>query len=1139
MHIQYTYELVYQKYSNVITVNIDGNDDNSCCVDGHCECSSLESALNHIRNDKTLINITSPIVPLSFHVKISEHKKIGIFGNNGTVISCNNTGGVSLVNCKDIDISGITWDRCGGAGLTGAVTMEQSSNISISNCTFQQLGNYGIVILVHDQHYNNWDSDLCTLSTIEIINCTFMNNFASFKGIYVSANQSRIVLKLSYLLLKNNLVDYSGNAIYCYTDGNYANFTMFNSTIMSSIYIQLNSLNASLSIYKSSFINPVEKNIQLYTETYSKYLLVDFSGLILVGIQVVHQVRGYPNKCVLSFNELRGSDNSSLHINGTESFGFQSYIRNSQFYNNNDKYPVVDIYNVYYPSQHPDICVGIEIFNCVFYNNSNGKHVVLLAYDDEYNDPLGNVHLSHTNFTDNFENENTLYLQFCNLTVYGTVFFQDNEGISGAGIYFTDFSQVLLSDGVEIVFSDNVAALGGAAIYADYPLSSAPWSLFSIAGHYTATFLNNQAHGVGNSIFINIPVAESKYINKNPSSQSSIVYIPQHFNFSGTNEIVTSPYGVSLGPPAQCLNKSCEQHGCYIIKNIMLGEEVLSSARMIDYFNNTAETALFHVKCMNCRHHRLKRFSQMFIYIGTSESISIIGEEVKNHHLIILQLSSVRSTISQVPDISILVKLLLSPCHIGYKYDSIEKMCICSDFSGIVLCSNPVKIKRGYWYGTINGQRAVVHCPNNYCDYSSCPVGSEFCNVSSFECSSHRSGIACGTCAESYTLPFDSDNCIPIDKCQAWQSIVVVLSVIVYWIIVIVSILVLLYLVTVDTVTCYVHGIVFFYSVLEVIIGEDLIISDGLRFFVTILSSLVNLSPMFLGKLCLAKGLSGIDQQFVHYIHPLAIILLLLLVVVVAKRSARITFTFRKHGVRYFCLLLILFYKSLSSTSWQLLRPLTFEGVDGVYTYLSPDIKYFSGRHILYGLIAILCGIVIVLGLPILLLFEPFLRKKYKFAKVRPILDQYQGCYKNKYHCFAAFYLICRLVMFIVISLDVLEIGNRYLVLQILCLVIILIHAWVQPYKNSVLNSLDLSILVIMLTIVSLNVGAPYAVLLGNSTANDLIVAILILLPVIMFTGFLVHSNNFCRGILLGQTRNDYISLQRPRPSDSEEDSDV
>ena len=73
------------------------------------------------------------------------------------------------------------------------------------------------------------------------------------------------------------------------------------------MHIQLTSLNASLSIYNSSFISPVEKSMQLYTEMCSKYLLVDFSNLILSGTQVPLQVRGYPNKSAVRFNELRCS----------------------------------------------------------------------------------------------------------------------------------------------------------------------------------------------------------------------------------------------------------------------------------------------------------------------------------------------------------------------------------------------------------------------------------------------------------------------------------------------------------------------------------------------------------------------------------------------------------------------------------------------------------------------------------------------------------------------------------------------------------------------------------------------------------------------------------------------------------------
>ena len=57
-----------------------------------------------------------------------------------------------------------------------------------------------------------------------------------------------------------------------------------------------------------------------------------------------------------------------------------------------------------------------------------------------------------------------------------------------------------------------------------------------------------------------------------------------------------------------------------------------------------------------------------------------------------------------------------------------------------------------------------------------------------------------------------------------------------------------------------------------------------------------------------------------------------------------------------------------------------------VYTYLSPDIEYFHGRHLVYGTIAIFCTITIVIGLPLLLLLEPFINHKINFMKIKPLL---------------------------------------------------------------------------------------------------------------------------------------------------------
>ena len=146
----------------------------------------------------------------------------------------------------------------------------------------------------------------------------------------------------------------------------------------------------------------------------------------------------------------------------------------------------------------------------------------------------------------------------------------------------------------------------------------------------------------------------------------------------------------------------------------------------------------------------------------------------------------------------------------------------------------------------------------------------------------------------------------------------------------------------------------------------------------TIMSSLARLTPRFLGQLCFVNGLSGIDQQFIHYMHPFAILLILLLVSISTRFSPRLSLFVSRGVIHVICFLLLLSFTSIASTSLLLLRTLTFTGINNTYTYPSPDLMYFHGRHLVYSLVAITLGLVIIIGLTLLFLLEPFLNHKVK-----------------------------------------------------------------------------------------------------------------------------------------------------------------
>ena len=156
------------------------------------------------------------------------------------------------------------------------------------------------------------------------------------------------------------------------------------------------------------------------------------------------------------------------------------------------------------------------------------------------------------------------------------------------------------------------------------------------------------------------------------------------------------------------------------------------------------------------------------------------------------------------------------------------------------------------------------------------------------------------------------------------------------------------------------------------------------------MSSFSKITPQFLGELCLKTGMSGIDQHFIHYTHPSAVILILGIISLSARTSRRVSAVISRGIIHVICLLLLLSYTSIASTSLLLMRPLTFYDINKVYTYLSPDIEYFHGCHLayrVYGIVALLCTLFIAIGLPFLLTLEPLLNHKIYFIKVKPLLD--------------------------------------------------------------------------------------------------------------------------------------------------------
>ena len=437
-------------------------------------------------------------------------------------------------------------------------------------------------------------------------------------------------------------------------------------------------------------------------------------------------------------------------------------------------------------------------------------------------------------------------------------------------------------------------------------------------------------------------------------------------------------------------------------------------------------------------------------------------------------------------------------------------------------------VKPGYWFS--NGfTKYVVNCPQGHCD-SNFDLNASVSHMplpkSNNQCSTHWTGLACGECDKDHYIIHDSTSCVPSEKCTLKDSSGVILfffASLLYWIIVISLIFVLLRF-KLDITAGYAYGIIFYYSVLEQTVNASyngthnnfnapIIIT-----FLTILSSIGNMKPPFqLLKLCFWKNAKMMDHMFLTYIHPVVVTCLIVTIFILARNFVAVARTIGRYvNSKSICILLMLSYSSVSYTSVQLFRPLGLNNeyqIVSWHLYLSPTVKYFDVHDsyfkymIIYFITAILCELIIGIGFPLFLAFQRYLTRycNINFIIIKPIMDQLKGCYKEEYRWFAAYYLLCRQVIYAVdISTDFLQSSYYYLIpnakfpiMLTVYILILLVHIWFQPYKERKLNVLDSCILMTLML-----------VFIGEHTTYGSTVTLWIL-PVILFINCVALSTKF------------------------------
>ncbi|KAL5481802.1 hypothetical protein EMCRGX_G022046 [Ephydatia muelleri] len=729
---------------------------------------------------------------------------------------------------------------------------------------------------------------------------------------------------------------------------------------------------------------------------------------------------------------------------------------------------------------------------------------------------LGTVYLesstivmSNTLFNQNIGT--ALFLSSSVVTLQGAVKFAYNYAINGAAVYLSGVSWMKFTRGLQLHFESNHALQYGGGVYQEFPLPGASgegWnciiqyendSILMDNWNVTVSFVNNIAQRGGSSIYLSNPESCIRE-GDNPPFTNSLVY-----NFRGSNaaEQVSNPANMIH------LNQTC--------KTVWEGQSLQLSAYAVDHFNHSATSPVLleldynrsspDLSLGGNRAFQLNSASSNDFYV-TGPLYNDSGNSTYTAELI--------AHSAQQPLTVARIVFNVSQCPFGCPYNATLKVCQCKSNSAVQCEDNVCCIKYGYWYGkfqTSDGSIAYEGdvCPRGFCSYNGnglcpengkCPFILGYCKLPEAEndiCANNRGGAFCSYCTDGNSFTYAGIKCVDDSRCSYGYKTLLVFLIFLYWAIltgVILFALKFKFRVGSGRLYC----VLYYFSIINYFVGNNYP-TAFLQVSVDLISGIV-LQPRFLGSidLCLSKGMLPIEIVALNYIHPLFFLIFVFTIIFMAHYFRSIANL--KSTSQAVCLLVLLSHTSLVETSITILRPVIYSNLDTEYVSIQPTTKYFDSiDHLPYAAIALF---VLIINIPLsLLLFSaPWLSKCgfLKMDKIKPILDEFQGCYKDEYRCFAGFYLIVRELIYLISLFPNLKVYGAIYTYQWVSIIAVIIHAMVQPYKEKWLNILDTVLLSNLVAVSLLFGGTAYTLFGQNDDSRNFhvfLVHIFVLMPII------------------------------------------
>ena len=683
--------------------------------------------------------------------------------------------------------------------------------------------------------------------------------------------------------------------------------------------------------------------------------------------------------------------------------------------------------------------------------------------------------------------------------------FQDNSGLHGGAILLISGAWFSMHSNSSLVFLRNRAVDYGGAIYVelstpfDYLLSHVCFVRYFLENvspakwNVTFTFINNTAGQSDNVIFASTlqPCLKVYTIGSN------IFDLEQFYRYptSSYNAIATSPAMFKF------LSTSGEFY-------IVPGEVSNLPVYLVDELGQNVTTAIFVASCNESPSPYV-----LPLYQITNGTIQIAGKPNEVCHL----------TLQTDTDyqVATTLQVTLLNCPPGFTYNDKEAQCEClvnrthhsPAIGGCELASFQAYFNQFYWIGYDSDNATDLltsSCPYQYCydDHipqdQLLPQHANKTTLDQFVCGDRsRTGLLCGRCVDGYSVALNS----PTFSCHHCRNHYLgILYLFLSYIVPVTGLFCFIMAYNVRMTTGPIGAFLFFSQIISSQYRFAFVYSlkgssdDSLAAtnVVVTLYSITNLEffnhNVF--SYCLFPSAGTVDIISFNLLlsfYPVILIFGYFLLRRYCNCKYRFFRTFRlstksvTHGI---CAFLVLCFAKINVLAFGILKSANLSYINGPMfrrvVFLQGDIEYFKdAKYNVYAAGSLITIVTVLLFPTLILVLHPimisvssyfkwgdskcveFVNKILLINKLKPVLDSFQGDYKDNLSFFAGLHsFLYRIIFFtIVVAASTPDVDGLLFAMIIFFLVILLIHVLAMPFKRYVDNAAYSVIYLLMLTI--------------------------------------------------------------------------